>query len=64
MKPNRIVALVTAATGLGAAVFLAASGADWSTTGGVLGGLAVVFGVANRWLIGWQAYEGRRARRE
>lgn len=59
MAPNRVAVILTALVGLAGAVTVPLANLDWSSTAGVLGGLAVVLGAANRWLVGWQAHEAR-----
>lgn len=60
MTPNRIVALATAVLSLCVAVLPAIANLDWTSTAGLLTGLAGVCAVALKWLDGWQKHEGRQ----
>jgi hypothetical protein len=57
--PNRVVVLVTFLAGLGAALAVPLAHLDTHSTAAALTGLAAVFGVADRYLRGWQSYEAK-----
>lgn len=61
IAPNRVVAGLTALSGVAAAVAVPVANMDTSSTVGVLGGLVTVTGVAMKWLDGWQKHERLRA---
>lgn len=61
MKPNRVAVYLTALAGVLGALAPAVANLDTTSTVGVLGGLAVILGIASRWLDGWQKFEARRA---
>ncbi|MGZ6587116.1 MAG: hypothetical protein ACXVHX_22735 [Solirubrobacteraceae bacterium] len=61
LTPNRVVALLTALLGLGAAVAVPLAHLDWSSTASVIAGLGTVASVAVKYLDGWQKHEERNA---
>lgn len=61
IAPNRIAVYLTAGAALAGGLAPAVADLDVTSTGGVVAGLAVLFGVVNRWLVGWQADEERKS---
>lgn len=57
LTPNRVVALLTALTGLAAAVAVPLANLDWSSTAGVIAGVGAIAAAAVKWLDGWQKHE-------
>ena len=60
MHPNRVVAVIAALLSLALAVLPVLGDFDWTSTAGVLAGIAAVVAVVDRWLRGWQAHENRQ----
>jgi hypothetical protein len=58
---NRIVALLTALSGLLAAIVVPLANLDTSSTIGVAVGLGTVVAAAVKWLDGWQKHEARES---
>lgn len=61
MSLNRAVALAVALLALVAGLAPVIANFDWTSTAGVIAGLAAVSAVANKWLDGWQKHEDREA---
>jgi len=58
---NRVVVVLTALSGLAAAITVPLANLDTSSTIGVVSGLGAVVAAAVTFLIGWQKYEARQA---
>lgn len=59
LSPNRVAALLTALSGVLAAIAVPVANLDTSSTAGVIGGLFAIVVAAVTWLRGWQAHEAR-----
>jgi hypothetical protein len=57
INPNRIAVYLTAAAALCTAVAVPVAQLDTTSTIGVVGSLAAIVAVVDRWLKGWQQYE-------
>ena len=57
MPVNRIVAIATVVLSLLAAALPAVANFDWTSTAGVIAGIAGMATVVLKWLDGWQAHE-------
>ena len=61
MTVNRVVALLTALLGVGAAVAPVLADMNWHDTAGVIVGAGLACAAALKWLDGWQKHEARVA---
>lgn len=59
IAPNRIAVYLTGAAALAGGLAPAVADLDVTSTAGIAAGLAVLFGVVDRWLRGWQGHEER-----
>lgn len=59
LVPNRVAVYLVAIAGLLTALAPAVADLDWTSTAGVLGGGALILGIASKWLEGWQNHENR-----
>lgn len=57
IAPNRVAVYLTAGAALAGGLAPAVADLDVTSTGGIIAGLAVILGVVNRWLTGWQTHE-------
>ena len=54
---NRIVAIVAAVISLALGLLPVIANLDWTSTAGVIAGIAAILGYVLKWLEGWQKHE-------
>lgn len=59
MTPNRIATLLTALSGIAAAVAVPVANLDTTSTVGVAMGVLAILGAFATWMKGWRAFEAR-----
>lgn len=57
LSPNRVAVYLTALAAFAGALAPVIVDMDWTSTVGVVAGLATLLGVVRKWLDGWQTYE-------